>query len=48
MAQGLLLVAPVGGDRRADQAVVQMGWSLAFMDSTARQVLELMPTAPER
>jgi hypothetical protein len=25
-----------------------MGWSLAFMDSTARQVLELMPTAPER
>ena len=31
----------------ADHAVVQMGWSLAFMDSTARQVLELMPTAPE-
>lgn len=32
----------------ADQAVVQMGWSLAFMDSTARQVLELMPIAPRR
>jgi len=29
----------------ADQAVVQMGWSLAFMDTTARQVLELMPAA---
>ncbi|MCP9882892.1 MULTISPECIES: hypothetical protein [unclassified Cyanobium] len=26
----------------ADQAVVQTGWSLAFMDSTAYQVLQLI------
>ena len=26
----------------ADQAVVQVGWSLAFMDSTAQQVLDLI------
>ena len=26
----------------ADQSVVQVGWSLAFMDSTAQQVLDLI------
>jgi len=32
----------------ADQAVVQTGWSMAFMDTTAHQVLELIqaPKAP--
>ena len=32
----------------ADQAVVQTGWSLAFMDTTAHQVLDLIqaPKAP--
>jgi hypothetical protein len=30
----------------ADQAVVQTGWSLAFMDATARQVLELVQPPP--
>ncbi|MEX0588988.1 MAG: hypothetical protein WD136_06995, partial [Cyanobium sp.] len=28
----------------ADQAVVQTGWSMAFMDATARQVIELIDT----
>jgi hypothetical protein len=31
----------------ADQAVVQVGWSLAFMDSTAQQVLNLIESKPE-
>ena len=30
----------------ADQAVVQVGWSLAFMDSTAKQVLNLIESQP--
>jgi len=32
----------------ADQAVVQTGWSMALMDTTAHQVLELIqaPKAP--
>lgn len=30
----------------ADQAVVQVGWSLAFMDSTAQQVLNLIESQP--
>ena len=30
----------------ADQAVVQVGWSLAFMDSTAQQVLSLIESQP--
>ena len=30
----------------ADQAVVQVGWSLAFMDSTAQQVLDLIESQP--
>ncbi|MEX0589288.1 MAG: hypothetical protein WD136_08535, partial [Cyanobium sp.] len=28
----------------ADQAVVQTGWSMAFMDATARQVIDLIDT----
>lgn len=30
----------------ADQAVVQLGWSLPFMDSTAHQVLYLIESQP--
>lgn len=30
----------------ADQAVVQVGWSLAFMDSTAQQMLDLIESRP--
>ena len=30
----------------ADQAVVQTGWSMAFMDATAHQVLDLIEAKP--
>ena len=31
----------------ADQAVVQTGWSMAFMDATAHQVLDLIQAPPK-
>ncbi len=31
----------------ADQAVVQTGWSMAFMDATAHQVLDLIQVTPK-
>ncbi|MFQ6538676.1 MULTISPECIES: hypothetical protein [Aphanothece] len=48
---GLSASCAASGERNglcnlADTAVVQMGWSLEFMDATARDLLQLMSAAP--